>query len=85
MKRITIDEFQRAFDAICDAALKETIIITKEGCDHLVLLATDEYQRLKRRERKVYAVGELPDKWLQAIQNSHMDSRHDHLNGLLKE
>ena len=82
--RITTSEFQKSFGTISDAALKGPITITKQGRDHLVVLAADEYQRLKRRDRKVYAVGELPDEWVEAVQNSRMDARHDHLNALLE-
>ena len=66
-----------------NAVLEGPITITKWGRDHLVILATDEYH--KRQEHKVYGVGELPHQWLDAIKNSKMDSRHDHLNALLED
>ncbi len=51
--RVTASEFQKSFGAISDTALKEPVTITKQGRDHLVVLAADEYKRLKRRDRKV--------------------------------
>lgn len=83
--RVTASEFQKAFGAMSDAALREPVTITKQGRDHLVVLAAEEYQRLKRRDRNVYAAGELPDAWLDAVRSSSMDSRHDRLNALLED
>ena len=83
--RITASEFQKAFGAMSDAALKEPVTITKQGRDHLVVMAAEEYQRLKRRDRKVYATGEMPEEWFDAVWNSRMDPRHNHLNDLLKD
>jgi hypothetical protein len=81
--RVTASEFQKSFGAISDAALRTPVMITKQGRDHLVVLAAEEYQRLMGQERKVYAAGELPDEWVKKIRTTHMDSRHDHLNALL--
>lgn len=83
--RITASEFQKAFGAMSDAALRRPVTITKQGRDHLVVLAAEEYERLKRRDRTVYTAGDLPDEWLEAIKNSEMDSRHEHLNALLED
>ena len=83
--RVTASEFQKSFGAISDAALREPVTITKQGRDHLVVLAADEYKRLKRRDRKVYAAGGLPDEWLDTVRTSEMDLRHDHLNALLED
>jgi hypothetical protein len=44
---------------------------------------TDEYLRLKRRARQVFAAGELPDDMLDIIRNSEMDERHQHLDSLI--
>jgi prevent-host-death family protein len=82
---VTASEFQKSFGAISDKALKGPVTITKQGRDHLVVLAADEYKRLKRRDRKVYAAGELPDELLESLKTAKMDSRHDHLNALLED
>jgi len=82
---ITASEFQKSFGAISDKALREPVTITKQGRDHLVVLSADEYKRLKRRDRKVYTAGELPDELFEALKTAKMDSRHNHLNALLEE
>jgi hypothetical protein len=51
--------------------------MTKQGRDHLVVLSAEEYARRKRRDRKVYTTGNLPDEWLEAIERSNADPRQD--------
>ena len=50
-----VAEFQRAFGPLSDKAAREPLTITKHGRDHLVLMSADEYARLKRRDRRVFA------------------------------
>jgi prevent-host-death family protein len=83
--RVTASEFQKAFGALSDRALREPVAITKQGRDHLVVLSAEEYARLKRRDRAVYVAGELPDELLDAVEHSTMDTRHDHLNAELRD
>ncbi len=85
MTRVTASEFQKTFGALSDKALREPVAITKQGRDHLVVLSAEEYARLKRRDRQVYAAGELPDEWLEAIEKSTMDPKYDYLNAELKD
>jgi prevent-host-death family protein len=85
MTRVTASEFQKAFGALSDKALREPVSITKQGRDHLVVLSAEEYARLKRRDRHVYAAGDLPDEWLDAAEASEMSAAHDHLNADLKD
>ncbi len=82
--RVTATEFQSAVGLFSDKALREPVTITKQGRDHLVLLSAEEFMRMKRRDRKVYPTGELPDEWLEAVRDAKMDSRHEHLNSLLE-
>jgi len=83
--RVTASEFQKTFGALSDKALREPVAITKQGRDHLVVLSAEEYARLKRRDRGVHTAGDLPDDWLEAVERSEMDPRHDHLNAELKD
>jgi prevent-host-death family protein len=81
--RVTASEFQKAFGAMSDKALREPVSITKQGRDHLVVISAEEYARLKRRDRKVHSAASFPDDLLDAVENSTMDARHDHLNAEL--
>lgn len=64
---ITSAEFQRAFGRYREAALKAPVTITNHGRDSLVLMAVDEYQRLKRRDRMALRTETLSDEEFQAI------------------
>lgn len=57
--RVTASEFQKAFGAMSDTALKTPVTITKQRRDHLVVLAADEYQRLKRHDRIVHSMEDV--------------------------
>ena len=80
MLTVSAAEFQRHFGRYQDEALKQPLSITRNGRERLIVLAVDEYQRLKRRDREVLAVGDLSDADLAAIAATEMDPRHDHLN-----
>ncbi|MCF8506027.1 MAG: type II toxin-antitoxin system Phd/YefM family antitoxin [Caulobacter sp.] len=64
---ISSAEFQRAFGRVREAALKAPVTITNHGRDSLVLMAADEYQRLKRRDRVAVKVEDLSDEDFQAL------------------
>jgi prevent-host-death family protein len=65
--KVTAAEVGKNFGQFADKALVEPVTITKYGREHLVLLSADEYARLKRRDRQVYRVGDLPDEIIAAI------------------
>jgi prevent-host-death family protein len=86
MTMITVSsaEFQRNFGTYQDRALTEPVAITRNGRERLVIVAADEYRRLKRRAREVLPVEALSDADLDAIRRTEMSPRHDHLNVELK-
>ena len=84
MLTVSAAEFQRNFGRYQDEALKQPVSITRNGRDRLVVLAVEEYQRLKRRDRVVRKVSEMSAAELEAIANTEMDPRHNHLNAELK-
>lgn len=65
--KATAAEVGKNFGLFADKALAEPVSITKYGREHLVLLSADEYARLKRRERAVYRVGDMPTDLVDAI------------------
>lgn len=67
---ITSAEFQKGFGRYREAALKEPLVITNHGRDSLVLMAADEYRRLKRRERRVMGLEDFTDADLEAVEAS---------------
>ena len=85
MTRVSAAEFQRAFGQLSDKAINQPVAITKHGRDHLVLLSADEYTRLKRRDRRVFATDQLTAEDIASMDGGAMHPRHDHLNAELKD
>ena len=67
MQKVTSREFQRNFGFFQDEALRSPLSITRNGRERLVLLSVDEYQRLKRRDRRALFVEELSSAEIEAI------------------
>ena len=78
MITVSASEFQRSLGSVSDTALREAVTITKQGRNHLVLLAYDEYARLLRRDRKVGLAAELSDEWLDAVRSAEAPADRDH-------
>ena len=68
--KVTSTEFQARFGQLADKALTEPVTITKNGHDRLVLISAEEYARMRRRERRVYRTGELPQYLVDAIRQA---------------
>jgi prevent-host-death family protein len=84
MLTVSAAEFQRNFGRYQDEALKQPVSITRNGRDRLVVLAVEEYQRLKRRDRVARKVTEMSAAELEALGNTEMDARHNYLDAELK-
>ena len=54
-------EVQRHWGEVADRALRDPVVITAQGRPRHVLMAFDEYQRLKARDRRAYRIEDLPD------------------------
>ena len=68
--KVTASEFQQAFGALSDKARHEPVIITKHGRNSLVVMAVEEWERLKRRDRTVGRTTELPEEWVEAVREA---------------
>jgi prevent-host-death family protein len=80
----TASEFQQAFGAFTAKALREPVTITKHGRPQLVIMAAEEFERLKRRDRKVGLVEDLPDEWIEAIREAKVPDEYAHLDELME-
>ena len=85
MVRVTSTEFSKEVGRYQDLALTQPVIVTRNGRDRTVMISADEYQRLKRRDRFVFASGELPPDLVHAIEQAEMDPRHHRLDDLIKD
>jgi prevent-host-death family protein len=72
--RVTSAEFQKGFGSYREAALKAPVTITHHGRESLVLMAADEYHRLKRRERRVMGLEDFSDADVAAVEASSAPS-----------
>jgi PHD/YefM family antitoxin component YafN of YafNO toxin-antitoxin module len=60
------------------------VIITKHGRDSLVVMAVEEWERLKRRDRRVGLAAELAEEWVEAVRSAKVPEEFGHLDAELK-
>lgn len=85
MSVVTSAEFQRKLGLYQDKALAEPVTITRNGRERLVLLSVEEYQRLKRRDRRVFPTSELPEEWIEAVSKAKVPDEYAYLDAELKD
>jgi prevent-host-death family protein len=76
-------EVSKNFGAYQDAAVREPVIITKNGRPRTVLLAYEDFVRLSARDRRVQRTVDLSDADIAAIEASEMAPGFEHLNAEL--
>jgi len=82
--RVTASEFQQSFGMLSDKARQEPVVITKHGRDSLVVMPVEEWERLKRRDRRVGAAADLPEEWIAAVEVAEVPDEYAHLDAELK-
>ncbi len=82
--KVTASEFQQAFGMLSDKARHEPIVITKHGRDSLVVMAVEEWARLKRCDRRVGLTAELPEERVEAVRSAKVPDEFAHLDADLK-
>jgi prevent-host-death family protein len=82
--RVTASEFQQSFGTLSDKARYEPVIVTKHGRDSLVIMAAEEWERLKRRDRIVHLTSELPEEWIEAVRTAKVPDEFAYLDEELK-
>jgi prevent-host-death family protein len=82
--RVSTADFLKRYGELADRALTEPVTITKNGRDRLVVIAAEEFERLKRRDRRVFAAEELTEVELQAIAEAEVPAAYAHLDDELK-
>jgi prevent-host-death family protein len=85
MIRISATEFGKEVGRYQDAAMTQPVIVTRNGRDRTVMISAEEYRRLKRRDRQVFTTTDMPADIIEAVRNSEMDPRHNHLDDLVKD
>lgn len=78
--RVTTAEFIKGYGALADKALTEPVTITKNGRDRLVVVSAEEYERLRRRDRRAFRAEELSETDITLVAKGHMAAEHAHLD-----
>lgn len=77
---VSAAEFHRNVGVYQDLALTKPVRITKNGRERTVLLSAEEYARLRRRDRRIIAAGELSDRQIAAIREARMPEQFADFN-----
>ncbi|MGX8014312.1 type II toxin-antitoxin system Phd/YefM family antitoxin (plasmid) [Mesorhizobium sp. ORM8.1] len=77
---VTAAAVSKNFGAYQDAAVRDPVIITKNGRPRTVLLAYEDFVRLSKRDRRVELTAELSADEIAAVESAEMEPGLDHLN-----
>lgn len=68
MIKISSAEFQRDIGRYQDMALTQPVAVTRNGRERTVLISTEEYRRLKRRDRQVMTLDDFTEADIAALE-----------------
>lgn len=68
MVKVASAEFQKNIGRYQDMALTQPVLVTRNGRDRTVLISAEEYQRLKRRDRRVMNLDDFTEADIAAIE-----------------
>ena len=84
MASVTAAELQKQFGRYREIARLQPLTVTHHGRDSLVILAAEEYKRLKAYDtRQSYAVDELPADILEALKQGYQGEATPELDKLM--
>lgn len=70
MIKVSSAEFQRNIGRYQDMALTQPVAVTRNGRERTVMISTEEYSRLKRRDRQVLRLEDFTDEMIAEIEKS---------------
>ena len=80
MIRVSSAEFQKNFGRYQDVALTQAVTVTRNGRDRMVMISTEEYHRLKRRDREVLGLGDFTEEDIAAIEKAEPPAESSQYN-----
>lgn len=83
--KVSSAEFIKNYGTLADKALQEPVTITRNGRDRLVLISSEEYERMRRRDRRVIRAEDMSDAEMEEILNQRVPEEYDYLNDELKD
>ena len=84
MIEVSAAEFRRNIGRYQDLALRQPVAVIRNGRDGTVLISTEEYQRLKRRDREVLGLDDFTANDLTALEASRPPAETVAFNDELK-
>jgi len=85
MQRFSSLDLQRNVARVQEAALREPVAVSYHGRDRLVIMPIDEFERLKRRDKMVISLEEMPEEFVQALQEPYVNTEQAALDHLMDE
>ncbi len=85
MPSVSSADLIRKFGRYRDIAQREPLTITNHGRESLVLLSSEEYQRLKRRDREVLRLEDMGESFLEALEKAEVPAEQAHLDNMLED
>lgn len=82
--KVSSAEFIKNYGTLADKALTEPVTITKNGRDRLVLISSDDYQKMRASYRRARTVEELTDEEIELISRAEVPAEYAYLDDLLK-
>jgi prevent-host-death family protein len=82
--KVSAAEFQRNIGRYQDLALRQPVAVTRNGRESCVLLSTEEYRRLKRRDREVLGIDDFSDADAEAVRRAEAPAESAAYNKELK-
>jgi prevent-host-death family protein len=70
MLKVSAADFQRNIGRYQDLALREPVAVTRNGRESCVLISTEEYHRLKRRDREVLGIEDFTEADAEAVRRA---------------
>lgn len=82
---VTAAEVSKNFGAYQDAAVREPVVITKNGRPRTVLMAYEDFVRLSKRDRRVQRTVDLSDAEIAAVEAAEMTPDPDQVGTSAKQ
>ncbi len=85
MQRFSSFDLQRKVARVQEAAMREPVAVSYHGRDRLVIMPIDEFERLKRRDKMVISMEEMPEEFILALQETYYNAEQAALDRLMDE
>ena len=80
MIRVSASEFSKEIGRYQDVALTQPVMVTRNGRDRTVLISSEEYQRLKRRDREVLGLEDFTEEDIEAVRRAEPSPESEAFN-----